>query len=596
MLSLSDLSRRLRRALPVLVGLPLASLSVLAQDEAAPEPPAPEQLFQERIGVEVVSIDVVVTDKKGRPVAGLAQDDFELRIDGREVPIANFYAVTSPQLPEPLPEPLAPVEPAARAQAAPAPSAGEPFHLIVYLDSFYLTPISRKRVIQGLPDFLEQQIAAGARVMLATHDQAVRPLTLFTRNLETLRAALATAEKSPAVGVQQVTARRSALSNIQDIYRGCVESAQLEACADCFESMLQIARMNSRVALAERRAAIGALEGLVNALAVLEGRKALLHVSDGIQQQPGIDLFHYVGDQLCPGERQKVQEFYLRHDVYDLNDLIAHANSARVTFYTLEAGGVRNFSSASADMSGTVLGNTIFTPSADNDRVRFANLQGTLHFIAEETGGKALLNVNQFAPVLADLGDEVGTYYSLGYQPQHGGAGRTHRVGVKVPKKSHQVRYRRAFVHKKPDQQLADRTLGAVLFDVTENPLAAEIRPGAQTQGSEDRKIVSLEVSVPFEKLTLLSQNDTWQGRLTVVVAAPNEKGKRTVLRKKEIAVAVSVAEGEEPEGDYRFGVNVELAPGEYDLGVAIWDEVAAVGSFLSVEVEATVELVAGGD
>ncbi len=39
-----------------------------------------------------------------------------------------------------------------------------------------------------------------------------------------------------------------------------------------------------------------------------------------------------------------------------------------------------------------------------------------------------------------------------------------------------------------------------------------------------------------------------------------------------------------------------ELDPGEYDLGVAIWDELAAAGSFPSVEVEATAaEPVAGG-
>ncbi len=592
MLLLSDLFRRLRRALPVLAGLPLASLPVLAQDEAPPE-----EFFQDRIGVEVVSIDIVVTDKKGRPVDGLEREDFVLRIDGREVPIANFYAVTSGRQ-QPQPRPVAPPPDTARPDPAP-PAAHDPLHLIVYLDSFYLNPGSRKRVLEDLPDFFAEQVAAGAQIMLATHDQAARPLTPFTTDLEELRAALAVARESPAVGIQQVSARRSALGNIQEVYRTCQENDWLEPCVDCFEQMVELARIYGIAALSERRAAFGAMEGLVNALAVLEGKKAMLHVSDGIQQQPGVALFYYIGEQLCPERRPDVQEHYLRQDVDDLNALVAHANTARVTVYALEASRPRNFTSASADNDTSFYGDAggikFFSPSADNDLVRTANLQGTLHYISEETGGKAIFNTTQFAPVLTDLAEELGSYYSLGYQPHHTGAGRTHRVGVKVPKKSYQVRYRRAFVHKKPDQHLADRTLGAILFDLAENPLGAEVRPGHQTQGTGGRKIVPLEISVPLGKLTLLPHAEDRQGRLTVVVAAPDENGKRTVLRKKDILVSIPLA-GEKPGGSYRFGVNLELAPGEYDLGVAIWDEVAAVGSFLSVQVEATTKLVAGGD
>lgn len=39
-----------------------------------------DKVFEERIGVEIVNIDVVVTDKKGRAVSGLTEDDFELRM------------------------------------------------------------------------------------------------------------------------------------------------------------------------------------------------------------------------------------------------------------------------------------------------------------------------------------------------------------------------------------------------------------------------------------------------------------------------------------------------------------------------------------
>ena len=67
------------------------AVSLPAQDAE----PGPESIFQDTIGVEIVNIDVVVTDKKGHAVEGLTRDDFELRVDGEKVPIANFYAVVA---------------------------------------------------------------------------------------------------------------------------------------------------------------------------------------------------------------------------------------------------------------------------------------------------------------------------------------------------------------------------------------------------------------------------------------------------------------------------------------------------------------------
>ena len=47
----------------------------------------------ETVDVNVVNVEVVVTDKKGNPIHGLSQGDFELIEDGRPVEIANFYSV-----------------------------------------------------------------------------------------------------------------------------------------------------------------------------------------------------------------------------------------------------------------------------------------------------------------------------------------------------------------------------------------------------------------------------------------------------------------------------------------------------------------------
>lgn len=539
--------------------------------------PDPDAVFAEQIGIEVVNVDVVVTDKKGRAVEGLTRDDFELRIDGHEVEIANFYAVAG-----------APATQAADDQyvvpAAPAPAAArrDPVYLVVYFDSFYLTPISRQRVLEDLPGFFERQIADGARILLATHLQDLKVLTPFTTDLDQLRAALAKIAEAPAVGLQQKTGHRLTLDSIQDVYRTCDENPFLDPCVDCLEQMIELARFYSLGVLAERRGSVAALGDMVNALSVLDGRKALLHVSDGIEQQTGIDLFFYIGDQLCPQKRQQLQEHYLRQDVDDLNDVVARANASRVTFYALEAAGVRNFSSASAEYA-----ERFFIPSAQNDMVRIANLQGTLYYLSSETGGKPILNASEYAADLDKVAGEFRTYYSLGYQPEHPGRGRSHRVSVKVAKGSYQVRYRRSFLHKKPDQQLADRALGAVFFGVAANPLAATVEVRTPSPGEEGRVVVPLEISVPLARLILLPHQDARRGRITVIVAAPDQKNDKIAIRRQDIPVSLPLAATPGDDDLYRFGVNVELVPGTYRLGVGIWDELAAAGSFLNVPVEA---------
>lgn len=417
--------------------------------------------------------------------------------------------------------------------------------------------------------------------MLVTHDQTSRAITPFTDDLDELQKALEVIEASPAVGIQQTTGRRLVFNNIRDIYRQCEQSPFLEPCRDCLQQMVERVRSYSTGLLSERRAAMESLGNIVNALAVLDGKKALLHISDGIEQQTGVDLFFFLGEQICPQNRQDFQQHYLRMDVGDLNDLVNQANASRVTFYALEAAGLRGFSSASATYQ-----DSFFKPDATNDMLRFANLQGTLHYLSEETGGKAILNTNQFAPALAKLTSEFRTYYSLGYQPAHPGRGRPHRVGVKVPKKkSYEVRYRRSFLHKKLEQQLADRALGAMMFGVVENPLEATVQVGAQSAGTEGRVTVALDFSVPVEKLTLIPYESGRRGRLAAIIAAPGDK--KMAIRRKQIDITLPAEKAESTPSHYRFGVNVELAPGEYRLGVGIWDEVAAEGSFFGVEVEA---------
>lgn len=268
----------------------------------------------------------------------------------------------------------------------------------------------------------------------------------------------------------------------------------------------------------------------------------------------------------------------------ELNDLTAHANRSRVTLYTLETAGLRGFSSASVEFEGPLNG-VIFTPSPQTDFRRTSNLQDTLFLLADETGGKAVLNANQLTPELEEIAEDFSNYYSLGYLIDHAPDGKSHRINVKVRQKGVRVRSRQAFWHKSVEQQLADKTMGALMFGATENPLGVTVRLGPPSPGPQDQFRVPVEIDVPYERLTLLPAADGQQGSLTLILAAPGDKGKGTAVRK--MPVAVSLPPGADASGIHRIGIQVDLPAGEHRVGLGIWDELAATGSFLGLNVSA---------
>ena len=87
----------MKRAWVVVVAIAVQSIVAASQGSGPPQPP---QIDSEpptfRGSVETVVVDVVVTNKDGRPVSGLAADDFEVYENGRRQSITAFTSVDVP--------------------------------------------------------------------------------------------------------------------------------------------------------------------------------------------------------------------------------------------------------------------------------------------------------------------------------------------------------------------------------------------------------------------------------------------------------------------------------------------------------------------
>jgi VWFA-related protein len=377
------------------------------------------------------------------------------------------------------------------------------------------------------------------------------------------------------------------------------------------------------------RVTLARLAGLVSSLAGMPGRKALVYVSDGLPLQPGADLFEVL-NQMCgggaatsgvgyssqpagtgsgPGAVPKPSDGGVGVPMYDssvlgpgayraqsaaldaasydltndLRKLASHASANRVSLYTLQASGLRNVASAEAQY-GAGDGLLLATPVA---MLAVSNLKDPLVYLAHETGGRAIIDTNDFAGDLRRVRDGLGSFYSLGYAPAHHGDGKEHRIEVQVKRPGVRLVYRRTYRDKPALEQVADRLVTALVHGLEENPLAVVAQIGSPQALPNGHFLVTTRLLVPLSKLATLTRDDAYEAKLRVMVLAGTPGGESSGLRQLLVPVRVPHLQGLTAFGQsYAYDVGLELEPGLHDLAFAIRDDLGGVTSYLRRRVE----------
>ena len=618
--------RLLLRCLP----LTLCAPALFAQ--APPEPPS----FGESVDVNVVNIEVYATDAKGRRVTDLRKRDFDLLQDGKRVDISNFTLVEGKAAGQP--DAAAPARPEAPAAAEAAPAAGDAWNLIVFVDNFNIHPANRTRMLRQLRDFLSRSLTAGDRVMLVSYDLGLQVRLPFTSDPAMVARALdsleGTATHSTAVDSDRRQAYRAILT---------IQEASLHDPADPLPCPLTIAQPAHDYAAARKDEAVrtlGGLNVLVNSLSGLPGRKAVLHVSDGIPATPGEEVFQFLAE-LCgggagtggigqqtpldnapepeplPGDPEFVPdggkpEFRKPSldptTVYDtralgakayqgpsqapidaqgyhigkeIAALVAHANAHQVTLYTLQASGAERPSASSSDLGA---GDRL-TQFQSIDLSLRKNYQDSLHALAAGTGGRAILGINEIAPELARIREDSTSYYLLGFEPRTSGDGKEHKIEVRVNRPGVRLRHRQSYRDKSVMEKAVDRTLASLYYGADENPLGISLDIGEQTPGPAGTVSVPVRLNIPIFKLAILEKGkgEGIEANLRLLLATRDAEGRNSQVRQLPLRIQVPPKEVLHAMGQfYVYTLTLHLSPGDHRVAVAVRDETAATTSFLS--------------
>jgi VWFA-related protein len=347
---------------------------------------AQEQKPTFSVAVTLVTTDVIVRDDKGQFVADLKKEDFKVLEDGQPQDLVSFVLVHGGRT--------------FNMAAAPAPAQQEGIVLpqnrpvgdeagrvlLIFVDDAHLEALNTHHLRAFLKKVTSTLVHEGDLVSLITTgtSSVAVPLTYDRAMID--------------AAIEKVTGNGLTFLDITQLSEGPSGPANL--------------RQRAANAFATAYETINSLERVKNK------RKAVIWVSQGYDFNPfegarrGTD--RVFGGRYGSPTRDMIRDeenpFFRSANVFAETDLVAQlqeitraANRANATLFTVDPRGL--------------VGTTDAGQHIDQEEwaTHIQKTQGSMRTLAENTGGFAVLNENDFGPALKRIDAETSDYYVLGF-------------------------------------------------------------------------------------------------------------------------------------------------------------------------------------
>jgi VWFA-related protein len=405
----------------------------------APAPPnaaTPQERPTFKVQVDLVTNDIIVRDEKGNFIPDLKKEDFEIFEDGVKQDISSMTVVTGGRVtnvlaPPPPPPPEGIVLPPTRPRND---VSGRIF--LFFVDDLHLQFHNTGRVRDLFKRISKELVHEGDMfgIVSSGPSSIAVDMTYDKTRLDEAIKKMAGNELKPT-----------------DIIQGPSGA----------EGPSEV-RYRAHVAFSTVNDLLNNLDSVHNR------RKALIYVSDGYDFNPFQDARLGLMDPNSPfaqnefarnqnqanasngdgssaqtdpfAQQQKQSETFADADLArELGELTRQANRSNVTMYTIDPRGLVGMGDIDEQVD----------PQQWQEYVRKS--QDSLRVIAEETGGIAVVNQNDFSKALKRIDAETSDYYVLGYYSKNPDATKRRRqVEVKIARKGANPWFRKEYVLKPP--------------------------------------------------------------------------------------------------------------------------------------------------
>ena len=386
-----------------------------------PLPACPKGTYKFEVNSQLVVVNVSAKDKNGAPLDGLTSTDFTVTEDGKtqQIKVFEFQRLEEAPMPAPDAAHAATAEAQASTQCKPAAKtiapakAGEVKYkdrrlLVMFFDQAGMPVADQIRAQQAALKFVKSQITASDLVAVMTYATSLNVVQDFTADRDTLEKV-----------IRGLTANDTGMANGST---GDDSEADTGAAYTQDDSEFNIFNTDRQLA---------ALESAVKMLGSLSEKKALVYFASGMTRT-GID------------------------NQAQLRATINAAIRSNVTFYPVDARGLVATAPLGDATQGSPGGQGMYSGSSQRTaQANFQAQQETLHTLAADTGGKALLDNNDLSLGIVQAQQDIASYYILGYYSSNLATdGRYRRIKVQVNRnQSAKLDYRTGYFASKEFKQ-----------------------------------------------------------------------------------------------------------------------------------------------
>jgi VWFA-related protein len=556
------------------------------QNQPQTSPPPTDDVV--RINTDIVQTDVIALDKQGRFVDNLRREQFELLVDGKPQPITFFERVAAGSMSEE--RQLA----AARGQSASQGVEGitRPLDrgrtIFFFIDDLHMAADSLTRIRTTLLQFIDKEMGQNDQVAITSTNGQIGFLQQLTDNKTVLRAAVArlrtfeqSLNDSQTPQMSEILALAIDTRNDQNVIKYFVDALARDSAFmqlgkasgrpnsgnsvgssdDVLETMVRNrARRILQQSYNLSRNTLSTLESLARKSAELPGRKLVFFVSDG---------------------------FLINPHKSDMSDRIRNITNAAarngVVIYSLDSRGLATIDMGrDGEMDGL---------SARYLTEELTSTREPLQIIASNTGGRTLLNTNDFNAGFTKAIQETSVYYLLAWRPEN---------PLQIKDKFRQIEVR---VAERPDLNVLVRR---GYYDVTTNASAkaSEVKTaGAPVKSSPDELreaisslypvkalptqlglvyvdmpdkgiVLTASIQIATQFMTFNHTEDKQTAILDLAGVVLDDKGKSVASFKDRLNLAVNSRNAADPANpNLIYNFQSPLKPGLYQVRVAVHDD-----------------------
>lgn len=514
----------MRKVVMTLVAAAALGAPVLA--DSAPSPA--QSSFGESIDVRVVNVEAVVTDRRDKRVKGLSAADFRLLVDGQEVPITYFTEVEEGEMATP------PVQEDGLAPAissAPGGKVGTSY--LIFIDDAFSIANQRNVVLRRLAQ--ELRLGPADQVAVVAYDgRTIDLLNDWTRDAGDLRRSLAQAQSRPTQALQRLVDRRDTMN---DAELAGVSSGGLRT----YQNV---------------QSAVAAAGAAMRGVSAPEGRKVFLLLSGG---WPLLSPNFELGDPLS----EIPSAFYTPRPEKLFETLTDAANLLGYTIYPVDVQGLDTDSNWADARKSAPTDVGFITSSWER------GVHDSLYFLAEETGGKAMVNSARLT-AFDRVAKDTRSFYWIGFTPQWQANDQRHDIKLEVRRPGLKTRARESFFDLSPQTRAALRAESLLLFGGGEGIERIRVQVGEPRRAGFQKMELPVTLEIPSSALTPLPTGDGYEVQALLSMGALDEWGGRTRIGSVPLRLTLRTPPG--PDSYARYETTLKLSKSHQRLVFSVED------------------------